>query len=255
MSSKKIGKFISELRHKRNISQEELSNIIHVDRTLISKWENGVNIPDIEMLSTLSSYFNVSIEELIYGEEQNKNNYKKINNNFNDYLLNKNNKYKRIKKYLIICILFLIISLFSFLIYYFVSTYNQTKVFKVNGNSEKYRLNEGLLIITKDKGFLKIGNINPKIPNISLIYKEEKTEKILYDGNPNQIVIDNTIINNRNINRFKNNLYLKINDEYIKLIFNNIYTNNIRNTNTNTYSHVEYYWYNDYSYGLDEVNK
>ncbi|SFC68389.1 helix-turn-helix domain-containing protein [Butyrivibrio sp. YAB3001] len=56
---------IRELRKSRNITQAILANDIGVSESTISKWESGNAIPDIEMLCTLSEYFDVSIDELL----------------------------------------------------------------------------------------------------------------------------------------------------------------------------------------------
>jgi len=56
---------IRELRKAKNITQGALANIIGVSETTVSKWENGVAVPDIEMLCILSDYFEVSLDELL----------------------------------------------------------------------------------------------------------------------------------------------------------------------------------------------
>ena len=70
MNQEKIGKFIYDLRKKYNLTQAELANKLHVTAQAISKWENGRGVPDIELLKKLSEEFNVSIKELIDGEEE-----------------------------------------------------------------------------------------------------------------------------------------------------------------------------------------
>lgn len=50
---------IAELRNKNHITQEELANMIHVSRDLISKWENNKRRPDYQTLHNLENIFNV----------------------------------------------------------------------------------------------------------------------------------------------------------------------------------------------------
>lgn len=76
MNQEKIGKFIYDLRKKYNLTQKELADKLNVTAQAVSKWENGRGVPDIELLKKLSEEFDVSIAELIEGEE--KNNGKKI---------------------------------------------------------------------------------------------------------------------------------------------------------------------------------
>ena len=56
---------LKELRKSHNITQAALASDIGVSESTISKWESGNAIPDIEMLCTLSEYFDVSIDELL----------------------------------------------------------------------------------------------------------------------------------------------------------------------------------------------
>ena len=55
----------SELRDKKHITQEELSNILHVDRSTISKWENGEALPRAEMLPEIAKALDCSIDDLL----------------------------------------------------------------------------------------------------------------------------------------------------------------------------------------------
>ena len=60
---------LQELRKQKGLTQEELSKILYVSRTAVSKWESGRGVPNIESLKAISSYFSVSIDELLSGEE------------------------------------------------------------------------------------------------------------------------------------------------------------------------------------------
>lgn len=59
---------LQELRKQKGITQEELAAALYVSRTAISKWERGTGVPNIESLKALSSYFSISIDELLSGE-------------------------------------------------------------------------------------------------------------------------------------------------------------------------------------------
>lgn len=45
-----IGTRIQELRKKKNISQEELANVMNVSRQAVSKWESNLSDPDSEKI-------------------------------------------------------------------------------------------------------------------------------------------------------------------------------------------------------------
>ncbi|MDO4925037.1 MAG: helix-turn-helix transcriptional regulator [Turicibacter sp.] len=53
------------LRRTRGIFQEKLAEEIGVSRQVISKWEEGDEIPDMHDLMALSDWFNVSLDELL----------------------------------------------------------------------------------------------------------------------------------------------------------------------------------------------
>ena len=66
----KISKNIKKLRNSQNISQEALAERLFISRQAVSSWENDRTQPDIEMISKLAEIFNVTVEELIYGEKR-----------------------------------------------------------------------------------------------------------------------------------------------------------------------------------------
>ena len=68
MDSEKVGKFIKELRKKNNLTQADLADKYGVTYQAVSKWENGINLPDISLLKEMSKDFNVNIEDLLEGE-------------------------------------------------------------------------------------------------------------------------------------------------------------------------------------------
>ena len=50
MDQIKIGKFISELRKRKNMTQQQLGEKIGVSPKTISKWETGKGMPDLSSL-------------------------------------------------------------------------------------------------------------------------------------------------------------------------------------------------------------
>ena len=67
----KVSKNIKKLRNERKLTQDSLAEKINVTRQTVSSWENDRTQPDIEMLETLANVFEVSLEEIIYGEKRN----------------------------------------------------------------------------------------------------------------------------------------------------------------------------------------
>ena len=50
MDQVKIGSFIKELRKEKGLTQEQLAEQFQVSRRTISRWENGSNLPDLDLL-------------------------------------------------------------------------------------------------------------------------------------------------------------------------------------------------------------
>ena len=69
MNQEKMGKFIASLRKEKEMTQYELAEKIPISRDAVSKWESGKRCPDPQILVRLSEIFNVTINELLYGEK------------------------------------------------------------------------------------------------------------------------------------------------------------------------------------------
>lgn len=61
----KVGKRIADLRRSFGLSQDELAEKLFVTRQAVSKWENGMSVPSIDILSDVCRMFSVSFEELL----------------------------------------------------------------------------------------------------------------------------------------------------------------------------------------------
>ena len=72
MNQDKIGKFIKKIRLENNLTQKQLADLLGVTYQAVSKWENGKNIPDIELLKEISEKFNLNIDEILNGEKEKK---------------------------------------------------------------------------------------------------------------------------------------------------------------------------------------
>lgn len=75
MNQEKIGKFISECRKKKNLTQQQLAEKLGVTDKSISNWENGRNMPDLSLFKDLCEILDISINDLISGEKVSKEKY------------------------------------------------------------------------------------------------------------------------------------------------------------------------------------
>lgn len=63
------GAVIRRLRERKRITQEELAEMIHVSGKAVSKWETGQGFPDISLLEPLAQALDISVIELLSGED------------------------------------------------------------------------------------------------------------------------------------------------------------------------------------------
>ena len=83
MDYNKIGKFISEERKAKNLTQSKLAEKIFVSDKTISKWEKGKGIPDTSVLLKLCEVLDITLNEFLNGERS----VKKNNNQQTEELL------------------------------------------------------------------------------------------------------------------------------------------------------------------------
>ena len=73
MDQKKIGGFLKELRKEKGVTQEQLAEQFNVSNRTISRWENGNNMPDLDILIEISDYYEVDLREILNGERKSEN--------------------------------------------------------------------------------------------------------------------------------------------------------------------------------------
>ena len=70
MEQENIQKFIKKLRKEKNLTQKQLADMLGVTYQAVSKWERGLNIPDISILKEISRIFDVDMDTMITGVEK-----------------------------------------------------------------------------------------------------------------------------------------------------------------------------------------
>jgi len=70
MNNMTFSERLKKEREKRNWSQLDLAEKIHVSRQSVSKWETGKNYPSIEVIIDLSDLFGITIDELLRSDEE-----------------------------------------------------------------------------------------------------------------------------------------------------------------------------------------
>lgn len=213
MDSEKFGKFISNLRKEKNMTQQELGDLLGINGKSVSKWERGINLPDISILNKIASIFEISTEELLNGERNNTINYDKDNNYF-----------KKLFVLTIIVIIILVTVLF-------INNHYKYDVYRIESN-DGYLNVDGYIILNPHDEIFLINFINYqnnsliKTKQISFILKNDDKELFKYSTSKYDeeqdinVILKENIINIRKYNQNDNisNLYLIIefNDEKIE---------------------------------------
>ena len=67
-----FGKNVRKLRKNKNLTQEQFAEAIGVSFQSVSRWENCITYPDVELIPMIARYFGVTIDELFGIPEENK---------------------------------------------------------------------------------------------------------------------------------------------------------------------------------------
>lgn len=70
MNQQKIGVLLKKLRNERGLTQEQFAEIVNVSSRTVSRWENGNNMPDFDILIQISDYYEIDLRELLNGERK-----------------------------------------------------------------------------------------------------------------------------------------------------------------------------------------
>ena len=196
----KTADLILVLRKEKGLTQQELGDILGVSSKSISKYERGICLPSDEILLKMTSFFNISLEELLNGERN------KPNKNFKIFIF-----------------FVILITIFTF---FLTKLSNRQVLFKLNSSDLNVEV-KGDIYLNKNSIMLNILNINYSGDDI----KYDKLESFLYINNQfikkdlsNSLSLK-TYLNNYQVYYQTNNFYFLTNDNKIKLVLN-YYINN-----------------------------
>lgn len=229
MNDEKRGKFLKQLRIEKNLTQKQASEKLHYSDNALSNWEKGKTLPNNpETLVKLSELYDVSIEELLYGERKNNKNSKEISNNMEN-IYKKN--YKNFKTALnLSIILLLVIVVISLILTYFIFIKGKILSYTIQGASEHFILDKSSILFTEKidiLNFNKIESLNDeKINYIKVYYKIEDNEYLIFKGpNDNYYIEEPPSSKEYNLKMFlSRKIYVEVNynDNSIETIELNI---------------------------------
>lgn len=95
----RIGENIKRLRKAKNVTQEQIAEVLGISVTAVSKWERCETYPDITLLFPLAHYFAVTLDELMgYDEEKVQADIKAVLENYRSLWLTEPEKARSIIK-------------------------------------------------------------------------------------------------------------------------------------------------------------
>lgn len=254
IDNEKVGKFIENLRKEKELTQQDLADILSVSNQAVSKWEGGRNLPDIAIQRVICDTFNITMEELHAGERD----------------IKKRNKTKKIRKEnkIFSIALMCIVPVMVFFVVYFIINFRALKIYYSNSQitNEENSIRANLLIFklprkliifinniypcnyeVKDSDLLdlKLYSGNKKLLNSSMIKNDVfEVDALTFDPNNVKLILNIESVtgekrkfqrevklvkytsNDRNDDKYKNkSLMILSNDEIVKKLLKDGYIN------------------------------
>ena len=172
MDQEKFGEFIKELRKKHNLTQKDLADKYNVTYQAVSKWENGLNLPDISLIKKICEDYDIDINTLL------------------DVKSKKDNK-------LLYIFIGLVIILGIFLIVK-INTNNDFKFKTLSTTCSDFKIS-GSISYNKNKSAIYISNIDYCGGNDEEIYKEITCTLYEKNENTSKVISSCEGIKNKNL--------------------------------------------------------
>lgn len=160
MNQEKIGQFIASERKKKKLTQIEFAKKIGVSNSAVSKWETGNGMPDYSVFNNLCKEFNITVNELLAGERNTKD-----NNVIGEYMKikDKKNKFK-----IIITILVSLLIIFCVIFgTFFFNSYKSITMYEFVGANDNFRYDSATYLKSKIKTVFTGGQFRINNPVIS----------------------------------------------------------------------------------------
>ena len=118
MDIKAVGKFIACLRREKNLTQQQLADVLNISNKTVSKWENGRGLPDATLLIPLCEILEVSVNELLSGERLAVSDFTiKADSILVDSITSANKRLMQVRISRIVAVLIAVLSIFYFVCY------------------------------------------------------------------------------------------------------------------------------------------
>lgn len=238
----KIGKFIALKRKEKNLTQDQLAERLGISGKSVSKWERGLNMPDIENLEPLCDVLDINIVELLNGKSSDLTCNDLNNKSFLEILKYYVKNFKRLYIYVLLLLLFL--GCFFISTMFMFNNFNKNRIYTMRSLDANYEVN-GYLIFNQEQNIFIMNNLSfqdeivgtsdepsLKLINIFITYNDKKL--MSYTENVEDIV-DNklsSVLNNLSFsiedNKKNNSNIINYNSDIskIKIMFEYLTTDN-----------------------------
>lgn len=170
----KSGEFIAGLRKERGMTQQELASLVGIGDKTISKWERGINVPDVIMLKKIADIFDVDISEILNGERNAKISPKIVKMYEN-----------KIIRYATFCCIGLFFVILFALLTYFCNNFDKFKVYRFKGSGDNYELTGNIY---------QVSNKYKMVVDDFYVYDTSKYDKLKIDSYKLSIYLGNEVV-------------------------------------------------------------
>lgn len=172
MKSQQIGKFIEELRIEKDITQEQLAQLININLETLKKIEKGQAKVTTEIIWDLHKIFDVSVDEILNAQRGKK---KKNKHDALVSLLSKEkkkyDKFKRIASAILVFLILITVTIG------YLSYKNRDWGYILKGESENFIHDNSIFLYSNGTYYFMFGNFEFKNSSISeddIVYVELK---------------------------------------------------------------------------------
>ena len=157
MDQGKFGKFLSELRNEKGMTQDELAEKLNVSSgKIISKWENGVSMPDFDTIAKLAEILDVTLYEMHTCEKLKK---PYLIQATKDKIKSSKDILKlEIQRKILIVIAIIIGIILGLCAIFTIDNYNTVKIYKLKSLDDDFRI-EGSIVMAKDYNVFNLVSI------------------------------------------------------------------------------------------------
>ncbi|MDD3453360.1 MAG: helix-turn-helix transcriptional regulator [Bacilli bacterium] len=182
MDYQKIGTLISNLRKEKGFTQKELADKLGITDRAVSKWERGHGCPDVSLLDDLSRILDISIIEILKGRKLDTDELVNNKDLIESMNYSKESFKNRIRKYVNIAAIFIIIFIILSQIFYMAKSFYYLNIkYPKSFDSEQIlnqveEFNKNISIIKANQGIFNDEEYNKILDYISKLEKRENLE-------------------------------------------------------------------------------